>query len=372
MSNEAEPICVFLCGDVMLGRGIDQILPHPGSPVLHEPCVRDSRYYVQLAEHVNGPIPRLADFTYVWGDALEELRRAQTDVRIVNLETSVTCSDDHWPDKAIHYRMRPDNIGCITAAGIDCCCLANNHVLDWGYEGLRETLQTLDVAGVSHAGVGDTMEKAALPTILEVPAKGRVLVFAFGSTSSGIPCDWQAAKERPGVNLLKDLSDDTAGDIASRVQQAKRSGDVTVASIHWAGNWGYDITDEQIRFAHSLVEQGVDIVHGHSSHHVRPIEVYQDHLILYGCGDFLNDYEGIGGHEKFRTDLTLMYLAKVNPLHGKLMEARLVPMQLRRFQLRRAPEADARWLYDLLNGLGTSFGTRVQLEKDNSMILRGW
>jgi poly-gamma-glutamate capsule biosynthesis protein CapA/YwtB (metallophosphatase superfamily) len=67
MSNEAERICVFLCGDVMLGRGIDQILPHPGSPVLHEPCVRDSRYYVQLAEYVNGPIPRLADFTYVWG-----------------------------------------------------------------------------------------------------------------------------------------------------------------------------------------------------------------------------------------------------------------------------------------------------------------
>ena len=145
---------------------------------------------------------------------------------------------------------------------------------------------------------------------------------------------------------------------------------MAVASIHWGGNWGYDIPDQQIRFAHRLVDDGVDIVHGHSSHHVKGIEVYRERLILYGCGDFVDDYEGIGGHEEYRDDLRLVYLIRVDPRHGQLVEARLVPLQARRFRLNRATETDAKWLRDLLNRLGAPFGTHVQLQADNSMTLR--
>jgi poly-gamma-glutamate synthesis protein (capsule biosynthesis protein) len=112
-------------------------------------------------------------------------------------------------------------------------------------------------------------------------------------------------------------------------------------------------------------------VHGHSSHHVKAIEVHRGRLILYGCGDFLDDYEGIGGYEEFRSDLRLMYLVRVDPRQGRLVEARLVPMQARRFRLHRASAADAAWLRDLLDTLGAPFGTRVRLEGDNSMTL-GW
>jgi poly-gamma-glutamate synthesis protein (capsule biosynthesis protein) len=114
----------------------------------------------------------------------------------------------------------------------------------------------------------------------------------------------------------------------------------------------------------------VDIVHGHSSHHVKTIEVYRDRLILYGCGDFLTDYEGIGGHARFRGDLALMYLVQVDPGEGRLVEARLVPLRARRFRLSRASGADAGWLCGLLNQLGSPAGTRVELEGDNSMTLR--
>jgi poly-gamma-glutamate capsule biosynthesis protein CapA/YwtB (metallophosphatase superfamily) len=383
--NQAEPICVFLCGDVMTGRGIDQILPHPGNPVLYEDYVRDARQYVQLAEIVNGPIPQPVAFEYIWGDALGELQRAGypqgrrpqlrrpewvTDVRIINLETSITRDGDPWPNKGIHYRMHPLNVGCIVAARIDCSCLANNHVLDLGYEGLEETLQTLDREGVAHPGAGRTAAEAASPAVLDVVGKGRVLVFSFGSTTSGIPWAWGATMDRPGVSLLKDLSEETARRVADWMHGFKQPGDVTVASIHWGGNLGYEIPDEQIHFAHRLVEEGVAIVHGHSSHHVKSIEVYRDRLILYGCGDFLNDYEGIRGHEEFRSDLTLMYLARVNPQKGRLVEVRLVPMQVQRFRLNRAREPDAVWLCDLLNSLGAPFHTQVQLEGDNSMTLR--
>jgi poly-gamma-glutamate synthesis protein (capsule biosynthesis protein) len=312
--------------------------------VLHEPSVHDARAYVRLAEGAHGPIPRPTRFEYVWGDALAELRRDGTDVRIINLETSITASERYWPDKGIHYRMHPRNVGCLTAAGIDCCCLANNHVLDWGYEGLAEMLRTLDRAGVAHAGAGLGAAEAASPAALDVRGKGRVLVFAFSSTTSGIPWEWAVTEGRTGVNCLTDLSDETARRVAGRVRRIKQPGDVAVASIHWGGNWGYDIPEEQIRFARRLIDEGIDLVHGHSSHHVKGIEVYRGHLILYGCGDFLTDYEGIGRYEAFRGDLALMYLARVDPRQGRLVAVRLVPLQVRRFRLNRASAVDAWWL----------------------------
>jgi poly-gamma-glutamate capsule biosynthesis protein CapA/YwtB (metallophosphatase superfamily) len=368
-SKSAEPLCLFLCGDVMTGRGIDQVLPHPGKPTLHESYVRDARGYVEIAERANGPIPRPVKFDYIWGDALEELDRVKADVRIINLETSVTSSDDFWPGKGIHYRMHPGNIGCITAVKIDCCCLANNHVLDWGYAGLAETLRSLDAVHLRHAGAGSNAAEAAAPAVLDVAGKGRVLVFAYGSMTSGIPPEWAATVDRSGVNLLPDLSEDTARRIATEMRRAAQPGDVLVASIHWGGNWGYEVPEAQQRFARWLIEEGVAIVHGHSSHHTRPIEIINGRLILYGCGDFLNDYEGIAGYESFRDDLTLMFLVKIDPQQNRLVEVRLIPMQIRRFRLNRASAADARWLCDLINRLGAPSGTQARLEADNSMTI---
>lgn len=365
-----DAIAIFLCGDVMTGRGIDQVLPHPGSPVLYEGFVRDARDYVRLAEAAHGTIPRATDFGYVWGDSLEELRQAGIDVRIINLETSITRGGAPWPDKGIHYRMHPENTGVLTAAGIDCCCLANNHVLDWGREGLVETLQTLDAAGIAHPGAGWDEEEAAAPAVLDLPARGRVLVFSLGCVSSGIPIEWGAARGRSGVSLLTDLSAETARRLGDEILRIRRPGDVVIASLHWGGNWGYRIPEEHARFAHRLIEDGVDVVHGHSSHHVRALEIYRDRLILYGCGDFINDYEGIGGYEEYRADLRLMYLLRLDSRAGRLLDVRLVPMQARRFRLRRASEADTRWLCELLDRLAAPFGTRVRRDGERSLTLQ--
>jgi poly-gamma-glutamate synthesis protein (capsule biosynthesis protein) len=110
-------------------------------------------------------------------------------------------------------------------------------------------------------------------------------------------------------------------------------------------------------------------VHGHSSHHVKAIEVFKGRLIPYGCGDFLTDYEGISGYEAHRGDLGLIYLVELDFQSGQLGAARLVPMQMRRFRLERASAADARWLCDLLNTLGASFGTKVHMAEDNNLTL---
>lgn len=360
---------LFLCGDVMTGRGIDQALPHPVARILYEPYVRDAREYVALAEKANGPIPRPLSLDYIWGDALEELERAQVDLRIVNLESAVTSAETPWPEKGIHYRMHPQNIGCLAVARIDACALANNHVLDWGYDGLSETLKTLDAAGIAHAGAGNDAEEALQPAIFNIAGNSGVLLFSLGSRTSGIPQEWKATSFSPGVSLVDDLSEATAARVACEMRAHQQPGNLIIVSIHWGSNWGYEIPREQIVFAHRLIEEGIAIVHGHSSHHVKAIEVFKRRLILYGCGDFLTDYEGISGYEMFRGDLAVMYLIELDSRSGELIAARLVPMRMRRFRLERASATAAKWLCKLLNELGAQFSTGTRLEKDNSFTL---
>ena len=361
-------ITLFLCGDVMTGRGIDQVLPHPSDPILYEPYVRNAIAYVRLAEQTNGPIPTPLEFSYIWGDALAELERVAADVRIINLETSITERGQYWKGKGIHYRMAPENIPCISAAKIDCCALANNHVLDWGYAGLQDTLAALAKAGVKSAGAGRNRKEAEAPAVIEIVGKGRVLVFALGSATSGIPWAWAASASKPGVNLIDERSEDAIRRLGSHVKAIKRPRDIVVASIHWGGNWGYDIPRAQRTFAHRLIEHAqVDVVHGHSSHHPKGIEVYRDKPIIYGCGDFLNDYEGIGGHEEYRADLTLMYFVCMDPSNGRLVRFNMTPMQNRRLRANRASEQDARWLRDTLHR--EAFHTRVVLNDSDPLTL---
>lgn len=360
----SRAIKLFLCGDVMTGRGIDQVLPHSVPPRLQEPYVKNANAYVNLAEQHSGPIASPVDFDYIWGDALMALQRHAPAARIINLETAVTTSEDYWPGKSIHYRMHPANIPTLQAAGIDCCVLANNHVLDWGYAGLSETLQSLHAAGIRTAGAG-ALEQSAAPARIDLPA-GRVLVFAYGHPSSGVPSEWRATADQAGVNLLLDLSANEIERITQAVQSVRQPGDIVVVSIHWGGNWGYQIPLEQQRFAHALIDNaGVDIIHGHSSHHPKGIEIHHNKLILYGCGDFLNDYEGIEGHEAYRAELTFMYLPALDINTGDLIRLDLVPLRIEHFQLQQANDEEAEWLTAMLNRESKHLITKASLTENN-------
>ncbi|AOR36518.1 hypothetical protein BFF78_40555 [Streptomyces fodineus] len=360
-------VTLFLCGDVMLGRGVDQILPHPGNPVLCEGYVTDARSYVELTEAVSGPIPAAADPAWPWGEALRVLDEAAPDARIVNLETSVTRSDAFAPGKAVHYRMHPANLPALTVARPDVCVLANNHVLDFGRPGLEETLESLAAAGLRTAGAGRNADEAYAPAAVPAGNGRRILVFALGAQSSGIPPDWAATTDRSGVAYVRELSAAAAEAALQRVHRVKRPGDIVVVSVHWGSNWGYLVPREQTRFAHTLVDGGVDIVHGHSSHHPRPVEVYRGRLILYGCGDFIDDYEGITGYEEYRDDLRLGFLVSVDADTGRPTGARMFPLRARRMRLEPAEEQDRAWLCSTLDRI--SHGVHIGMEADGRLSL---
>ena len=172
------------------------------------------------------------------------------------------------------------------------------------------------------------------------------------------------------MDFLPSLSDAAADGLISRVREVKRPGDVVVVSVHWGSNWGYGVDDDQVRFARRLIDGGVDLIHGHSPHHPRPVEVYRGKLVLYGCGDLVDDYEGIGGYEEFRDDLRLLYLASVEPDTGTLDALRMVPMQASRMRLRHASSGDSEWLRSVLEAISSGFGCRVSRLPDGVLVVR--
>ena len=226
-------------------------------------------------------------------------------------------------------------------------------------------LRTLGESGIRVVGAGLDVQEAGRPAVSDLAGGGRVVTVAAGLKSSGVPPQWAATADRPGVAYIGDLSERSAVDLADRVMTSKRTGDVTVVSLHWGSNWGYGVDKDQVRFAHRLVDAGVDVVWGHSSHHPRPIEVYRERLILYGCGDLVNDYEGIQPFRAFRDDLRLLYFASLEPGRG-LYVLRMVPMRVRRMRPERAGHEDTEWLRSTVEHASERFGTRIDGQRDGT------
>ncbi|MGM0585711.1 MAG: CapA family protein [Pseudomonadota bacterium] len=359
---------LFLCGDVMTGRGIDQILPHPADPTLYESWMTSAEDYVALAERASGPIPRRVAPDYIWGEALPALAARAPDLRIINLETAVTAGGEPEP-KGINYRMHPDNIACLTAAGVDACVLANNHVGDWGPAGLRDTLAALEGAGLAAVGAGRDAAEAARPAVLET-SSARLLLFAYGLPPSGVPAGWAAGPDRAGVSFLPDAGEDALRRVAGDIARHAAPEDAVVVSLHWGSNWGYEIPPVHRRFARALLEEGgAHVLHGHSSHHPLGIEVIAGRPALYGCGDFINDYEGISGHEEKRPELVLGYVLDLDPRDHALQAMEMLPFRLRRFRLTRPEEVELDWLAGRMTRECARFGHSAERTEAGTLRL---
>lgn len=240
-------------GDVMLGRLVDERL-------------------------------RTAAPASVWGDTLPVL--AGADLRIANLECVLARGGTPWPGKVFHFRSAPQNVACLTAAGIDAVSLANNHTLDYGPEALLESVAALDAAGIRHAGAGADDDAAWSPAVVRAGGLDVGLVAFTDNTP-----DWAAAPRSPGVAYAPV---DAAHPLGRRLREVVRATrpavDVLIVSAHWGGNWGAEVPAEHRALAHALVEDGADLVFGHSPHIVRGIEVYRGRPVIYGAGDFIDDY----------------------------------------------------------------------------------
>ena len=311
----------------MLGRGIDQRMPQHCDPAPEERRC--------------GPASQPFAASSPWGDALAWMEGYAAEHRIVNLETAITTASVGWPGKAVHFRTHPANVATLKAGAIDACTLANNHSLDYGYNGLSDTLRSLRQAGIATAGAGHAPHQAQAPAVMPMAGGGRVLLFAWAFTSSGVPPEWATRGNRPGIALLSGIDGGTVKWLARCIQRQRQPGDRVVVSLHWGGNWVPVIPEQHRWLARHLIDSAqVDVVYGHSSHHPLPQELYRGRLILYGCGDLLNDYEGLPPHAPWRSDLVCLYGLELDRHSGQLLSLELQPFTIHGLQLRPIAEAD--------------------------------
>jgi poly-gamma-glutamate capsule biosynthesis protein CapA/YwtB (metallophosphatase superfamily) len=244
-----------LVGDVMLGRGVNETLKRVRSE-------------------------------YPWGDTLRLFHQA--DWRLCNLECVMSDRGVPWSStpKAFHFRSDAKNIAVLTAARIDAVSLANNHTLDFGYDALREMLVLLDAMDIKHAGTGLNHSRAFEPTFAKLDG-ATIALIAFTDNEP----QWEATADREGIAYVPvDVTDDRAHELFAKIRAVKKRGVVVIVSAHWGPNWGYDPPKEHIRFAHRAIDEGADVVFGHSGHVFRGIEIYRERPIIYCAGNFIDDY----------------------------------------------------------------------------------
>jgi poly-gamma-glutamate synthesis protein (capsule biosynthesis protein) len=282
-----KKMIVAVAGDLMMGRGIDQVLDFPGSPLLWEEMA-DARGYVALAAR------KVPPYFLEGKNIFRHLSlHNRQDLFIANLETSVTRSSN-FANKEIHYRADPRNIYFLLQLQVKLGCplllsLANNHVLDFGVEGLRETLLTLKQHGLGVVGAGRNIEEASQPYTYR-----HCKIYGVCHPSSGVPLSWAATSTRPGVFLLEELK-------SFHLEDSKSE---KVLMIHYGPNWQRRIDKQFQQFCRYLIDRyHFKLIVNTSPHHVMLVERYHNAIICHGVGDFINDYYGIGGHKDFSPEV---------------------------------------------------------------------
>jgi poly-gamma-glutamate capsule biosynthesis protein CapA/YwtB (metallophosphatase superfamily) len=367
--SQSKVYTLLLLGDVMIGRLIDALLP---SSIARQAPKSDPEAAARTVEAIVRRSPDLKSYNYLspMGNSVDLVRKA--DLVLANLETALTISEKPWPRKVFNYRSHPENVGCLTQVGFadrGYVSLANNHTLDWCLEGLHETVATLHNAGIRYAGAGRSPQEATQPAVLEVGSEedrwdARCWSFADH------PSDWKGIE---AFNLV-DYTDAGREKIRQQLMadQHNQHGKLglKIVSMHWGPNYRWHPDKDIFELAHWMVDEcGVDLIHGHSSHHVQGVEIFKHKLIVYGCGDFVDDY---AVDPQWRNDLSAAWRVTVGSRASasesesglEIKQLEVFPNRIQRFQahLLDKTDSDHAWVTKKFRQLCDELGTKVESE----------
>lgn len=311
---------LLFVGDVMLGRSVNDFLKDQS-------------------------------FVYPWGDTLDIFSSA--DVRFCNLECAISNSGEPWSKtkKVFHFRTDTKNVAVLKKARINCVCLANNHTLDYGYDALLETLDTLKTENINYSGAGININAATHPAIFEIQG----CKIGFLSLTDNEPI-WEATNNSPGTFYMPiSLQDKRYPKLIELIKRTKADVDILIISAHWGPNWGYRPEPPHIPFAHSLIDNGADIIFGHSCHVYQGVEIYKNHPIIYSAGDFIDDY-AVDPQE--RNDQSFIFLIETD---GKsISQLKLYPTIIKNFQALHAKGKTGETIAQHMKLLCEELGTTVR------------
>ena len=426
-TTKPKQYTLLLLGDLQLGRLIDALLP---TSIARQSPHTDPENAAETVDKYFLPRHReLREYGYAspWGNWLDILRTVRrdgegrrqggVDLVLANLETALTVGERKWEGKVFNYRSHPQNVNVLLEAGFrgaihdeggqrrtaatgdgddvqssqrtleegygkqrrngarGYVSLANNHTLDWSISGLHETIRTLDDAGIAYAGAGRDAAEAARPAVLILggAAKGEREWEVHCWSFSDHPSDWSV----PGFNLI-DYTPQSREIMRKQIlaqhpapNDHKRQVGLKVVSLHWGPNYRWSPSPAQISLAHYLIDEcGIDIIHGHSAHHIQGVEIYKGKLIIYGCGDFVDDYAVVapGREGEWRNDLSGGWRVSVGEREGgeglRVRRLEVVPNRIKLFQAERleVEDEDHEWVQRKVRKLCKEFGTKVEDE----------
>jgi len=347
-----------LVGDTMLGRLVDQFFPNH---ILTAP--EDSlhaSYWKQRHPDIAARYQSLGH-KFVWGNTLDFFHNS--DVNIINLETSITTNTEKDP-KEFNYQMHPDNVKALLEARVHYCSLANNHTLDFKVKGMFDTMEHLNKAKIAWAGVGKNRDEAYRPALLRIKDTN-IACYSFSDHYQR----WAAGPTKPGINYLdpegctdadvQKLKDDIAA-LRADFERKGEELDIVVLSYHWGSNYCWRPPKEFQRLAHRVIDEcGVTLIHGHSAHHIQGVELYNGVPIIYGCGDFVDDY---AVDNAYRNNLGFVYRLRWNKVSKQWTEWRLHPTKIAFFSVSTEMwPSERQWLVDKVTMLSLELGTQMKL-----------
>lgn len=310
-------ITLALAGDTMLGRSVSPIIEQKG-------------------------------YRYVWGDLLPLLQ--ETDLKLINLETTLTRAPTPVP-KVFNYKSNPANVQALVDAKIDVVSLANNHSKDFGNEGLIETINVLDQAGIYHVGAGENIQQARRPVII---TKNNIRIGILGATDN--EPTWKATADEPGINYISIAHID---ELLQDIKNLKQQADIVIVSLHWGPNMKQYPSQLFQNAAHQMIDAGADIIHGHSAHIFQAIELYNNKLIFYDTGDFVDDY---AIDSKLRNDRSFLFL--VNVTKDGPQKLKLVPTLIENMQVNIAQGADRTESFERMQMLSAKLNTTLPRKEE--------
>ena len=260
--NEEKPedseIIFYAVGDIMLDRGVDYMIKKNGN--------YDFKF----------PFLKIADY----------LKRA--DILFGNLESII--SDKGVKVGSIYsFRAEPEAIEGLIYAGLDIVSVANNHIFDYGREAMEDSFKRLREVGIDYVGGGFNEKEVRTGVIREI--KGTKITF-LAYTNKGSKY-WAATEKNSGIGWLDErIKDD--------IEKAKEKSDLVIVSLHFGEEYQTKPNEEQKYFAKLAIDSGADLVIGHHSHIIQPIEKYpegeqapygasKNGWIAYSLGNFVFD-----------------------------------------------------------------------------------
>ncbi|CEQ16695.1 CapA family protein [Paraclostridium sordellii] len=182
-------------------------------------------------------------------------------------------------DKYIHLNSTEKSVEALSQQHFDVVTLANNHVYDYGENGLRDTINILEKYNIDYIGAGENIDQASKYNVKSVNG---VEIANIGISDTIAP-EFTAYKEKPGIVTTKDDAH------LKIIKYANKECDLVVVNIHWGDEYSFKESEYQRKLAQDMIDMGADIIIGHHPHVLHPIETYKDGIIFYSLGNFVFD-----------------------------------------------------------------------------------